>query len=207
MNLGILASHNGTNAQAVIDACADCVVPAKTVALISNNSKSGAAQRAVRAGIPFCHLSGRTHKTPEELDLAICTELERHEVDLVVLAGYMKKLGPLTLQRFENRVLNTHPALLPDFGGVGMYGSHVHEAVIAAGVSETGITIHLVDSEYDSGPIIAQLRVPVVQADTSVALAERLLSHEHHFLVETIKQIVEGQIQLPTTRDTPDCAP
>jgi phosphoribosylglycinamide formyltransferase-1 len=109
----------------------------------------------------------------------------------------MKKLGEKTLSAYQGGVINIHPALLPKYGGTGMYGMHVHEAVIAAGERETGVTIHLVDREYDHGSILAQSRVPVLPGDTAESLAARVLEREHTFLVETLKRIVDEEIALP----------
>jgi phosphoribosylglycinamide formyltransferase-1 len=134
-------------------------------------------------------LSSHTHPEPEALDAAICNTLVQHDADIVVLAGYMKKLGPRTLKQFEGRILNTHPALLPKFGGQGMYGSRVHEAVLAAGESTTGVSIHVVDAGYDTGPVIAQCEVPVYPNDTVESLAERVQTRERAFLVETLQAL------------------
>jgi phosphoribosylglycinamide formyltransferase-1 len=196
MNLGFLASGRGSNMQAVIDACKSGRLAARPRVVISNNSGSGALARADQEGIPRYHLSGRTHPDPAQLDAAILDALLRHEVELVILAGYMKKLGPRTLEHYAGRIINIHPALLPKFGGLGMYGARVHQAVLAAGEQETGVTIHLVDAEYDTGPIVAQCRVPVLADDTAESLAQRLLKQEHRFLVETIGKIASGEIAL-----------
>jgi phosphoribosylglycinamide formyltransferase-1 len=134
------------------------------------------------------------------LDRAILSALLRHEADTVILAGYMKKLGPKALSRFAGRILNIHPALLPKFGGQGMYGLCVHEAVLAAGETGTGVSIHLVDAEYDTGPIIAQARVSVEPRDTPETLAARVLQREHTFFAETLQKIVTGEITL-SSRD------
>jgi phosphoribosylglycinamide formyltransferase-1 len=197
VRLGLLASQRGTNLQAIVDACKSGRLAAVPAVVISNNSGSGAAQRAEREGIPFHHLSGKTHPSAEALDTAIDETLEGYGVELVILVGYMKKLGPKTLSRFAGRVINTHPALLPKFGGQGMYGARVHEAVLAAGEKETGISVHVVDQDYDTGPVIAQCRVRVEPGDTPDSLAERVVAREHEFLVETIAAIVDGQIPLP----------
>lgn len=175
--------------QAVIDACAAGAIAGQVVAVVSNNGDAGALRRARAAAIAAYHLSGRTHPDPAALDAAICAVLERHAVDLVVLAGYMKRLGPLTRDRFRGRVLNTHPALLPKFGGQGMYGLHVHRAVLAAGEVETGASVHMVTEEYDAGPVIAQCKVPVEPGDTAEALAERVQAQERRLLVEVLGQI------------------
>jgi phosphoribosylglycinamide formyltransferase-1 len=130
-------------------------------------------------------------------DEAICEQLSRHDVSIVLLPGYMRKLGPATLARFRNGILNIHPALLPKHGGKGKFGIHVHESVLASGDTETGVSIHLVDAEYDDGPVIAQCRIPVLHDDTPAMLQARVLAHEHEFLVETLNQIVAGSIRLP----------
>ena len=197
MNLGFFASGRGTNMQAVIDACNSGLLAAKPCVVISNNSTSEALARARQAGIPAYHFSSKTHPDPAQLDQVILAGLQQHRVDLVVLAGYMKRLGEKTLSAYQGRVINIHPALLPKYGGEGMYGAHVHAAVIAAGDQETGVTIHLVDREYDHGDILAQTRLPVLKGDTAVTLAERVLVREHTFLVETLKQIISGEIVLP----------
>jgi phosphoribosylglycinamide formyltransferase-1 len=197
MNLGFFASHRGSNMQSVIDACNAGLLAAKPCVVISNNSDSEALARAWGENIPAYHLSSKVIADPEALDDTILLTLRRHEVELVVLAGYMKQLGPKTLANYKNRVINIHPALLPKYGGVGMYGMHVHEAVISAGDPETGVTIHLVDAEYDHGQVLAQCRVPVLPGDTPDTLAARVLEQEHRFLVETLQNIVSGQITLP----------
>ena len=138
MRLGFLASHNGSNMQAIIEACKTGALQATPVVVISNNADSGALARAKRESIPHYHLSLKTHPTPELLDQAIFDTLIAHHVDIVILAGYMKKLGVKTLARFDGAILNIHPALLPKFGGQGMYGIHVHEAVLAAGEMKPG---------------------------------------------------------------------
>ena len=194
--IGVIASHGGTNLQAIIDACADGSLHAEIRVVISNNSRSLALQRARRANIPTSHLSAVTHPDPARLDAAIADTLTSRGVELVALAGYMKKLGPRTLSRYRNRVLNVHPALLPKFGGRGMYGERVHAAVIAAGESVSGVSVHLVDEEYDRGPVIAQSQVPVLPSDTPDTLAARVLQREHTLYPQTIQRIATGQLDL-----------
>jgi len=198
MNIGFLASHGGSNMQAIIDACKSGKLQATPAVVISNNSDSGAIARAETEGIPYYYLSGKTHPEPEELDRAILETFLRHSVDIIVLAGYMKKLGPKTLSRFRGRILNIHPALLPKYGGKGMYGIRVHEAVIAAGEKESGVSIHFVDENYDTGTIIAQTRVPVMPDDTPETLAARILVQEHILYPATLQRIVTGEIPLPS---------
>ncbi len=196
LRIGVLASGKGTTLQALIDATASKTLSAELVVVISNNADSGAGQRARDNAIPFYHLSSRTHPDPQALDKTICASLERHAVELLLLAGYMKKLGDHTVAHFCGRVLNTHPALLPDFGGPGMYGHHVHEAVLAAGVDTTGVSIHHVDGDYDTGPLVAQCEVEVLRDDDADALATRVQQRERAFLVEVLQSIIEGRIEL-----------
>ena len=197
MNLGFLASHRGSNMQALVDAAKDGRLHATPCVVISNNSDAEALARARREGLAAHHLSGKTHPDPERLDEAIRDTLASHDIELVILAGYLKKLGAKTLARYRNRVINVHPALLPRYGGAGMYGDRVHEAVLAAGDQETGVTVHVVDEEYDHGPILAQCRVPVLERDTIASLSQRVLEREHRFLVDVVEQIATGALALP----------
>ncbi|MGE0624463.1 MAG: phosphoribosylglycinamide formyltransferase [Pseudomonadales bacterium] len=189
MRIAALASHGGTILQAVIDACESGELDAEVSLVISNNSRSGAVARARTHDIPIAHLSSQTHADPADLDTAIEQALEDAGADWVLLTGYMKKLGPRTLERFRNRILNTHPALLPKFGGQGFYGRKVHAAVIEAGERESGATVHLVDGEYDTGPILAQVRVPVRPDDTPDTLEERVKEAERKLVVATLVEL------------------
>ncbi len=196
LNLGFFASHEGTNMQAIIDACKDGRLDAKPCVIISNNSKSGAIQRAKKEGIPYYHLSGKTYPEFEELDKAILDALKTNNVNLVILAGYMKKIGSKTLAEYKGKILNIHPALLPKYGGKGMYGTYVHEAVLASGDKITGVSVHIVDAEYDHGAIIAQCEIPILEGDTVESLSKRVLEREHEFFVETLQKIAQGEIVL-----------
>lgn len=191
MRIAVLASHGGTILQAVIDACAAAELDAQVVLVISNNSRSGAMARARTAGLDTLHLSSATHPEADALDGAMLCALKDAGADWVLLAGYMKRLGPRVLASYRNRILNTHPALLPKFGGEGFYGRRVHEAVLAAGESETGATVHLVDEAYDSGPILAQVRVPVRRQDDAEALEERVKVAERKLVVATLAELAE----------------
>ncbi len=195
LRLGFLASHGGSNMQAIIDACQQGRLDATPCVVVSNNSESTALQRARKAGIPGYHISAMTHPGPDE-DREILRVLRRHDVDTVILAGYMKQVGPETLAAFRGRMLNIHPALLPKFGGRGMYGKRVHEAVLNAGERVTGVTIHVVDDRYDHGRIVAQCEVPVQAGDTADSLAERVLQEEHRLYPATLQRIAAGEIVL-----------
>ena len=187
--LGILVSHRGSNFQAIIDACEAGYINAKVVVAISNNSQSIGLERARTADIPAFHLSSKTHPKATELDEAILGTLLAHEVDLVVTAGYMKKLGEKTLHQYHCQIINVHPSLLPKYGGRGMFGMKVHKAVLDSADTETGITVHYLDGNYDTGEIISQLRLPVKPGDTPESLAARILPHEHKLLVDTLKEL------------------
>lgn len=197
MRIAFLASHNGSNMQAIIDACKSAALQAVPAVVISNNSDSGAMARARQDGIPCYHLSSKTHPSPEALDESILELLQRHRTDIVVLAGYMKKLGPRTLAHYAGATLNIHPSLLPKHGGQGMYGVRVHAAVLAAGETESGPTVHLVDAQYDTGDVIAQLHVPVLPNDTPEILAARVLNAEHTLFPKVLQQIAIGEIRVP----------
>jgi phosphoribosylglycinamide formyltransferase-1 len=204
LSIGVLSSHEGTNLQTIIDACKEGRLDAQVRVVVCNNSSAMAIERARREGIPFRHISGRTHPEPHELDAAIASALEEHGVELVVLAGYMKKLGPRTLDRYPRRVLNIHPALLAGFGGEGMYGSRVHKAVLESGDALSGVTVHLVDEEYDHGPIVAQRKVRVLDDDTPESLASRVLEQEHAIYPETLQMIATGEIDLDRPNPMPE---
>ncbi len=196
LQLGFLASHRGTNMQAILDACKTGRLQARPRVAISNNSDSGVLQRARKAGVPSAHLSTYTHPEPGALDRAILALLQEYGVEVVCLAGYMKRLGPRTLAAYRGRVLNIHPSLLPKFGGQGFYGEVVHRAVLAAGERETGATVHLVDEEYDQGPVLDQIQVPVEPDDSVKTLSARVLQQEHRLYVRTLQRIASGEIEL-----------
>lgn len=202
IRLCVLASHAGTTFQAIMDACAmgPSRLDAQIALLISNNSASGAMARARGANIECAHFSAVTHPELGELDAATCRAMIQADVDVVVLAGYMKKLGPKTLEVFAGRILNTHPALLPLFGGPGMFGMNVHRAVIAAGAITSGASVHVVEADYDTGPVIAQRAVPVHATDSPESLAERVQSAERTLLVEVLGKIASGELALPFAR-------
>ena len=196
ISLGILASHGGSNLQAIMDACEDGLLKANVAVVVSNNSRSLALQRARNSGVPAYHLSSKTHSDDGDLDLAIKDILKKYNVDLIILAGYMKKIGPSVLRTFRNRVINSHPALLPNYGGKGMYGDRVHKAVVKAKSAETGISIHLVDEDYDHGAIINQKIIAVDSSEGVEFVKKKVQKHEHRFWVTTLNKIQKGEIDL-----------
>ena len=198
LRIGVLASHEGTTLQSIIDGCAQGRINARVVVVISNNSGSGALRRAAAADIETFHLSSVTHSRGESLDAAICAALQHARTDVIFLAGYMKRLGPRTLAAFPARILNTHPSLLPKFGGQGMFGDRVFEAVLAAGESESGASVHLVDAEYDTGTVVCQERVPVFPGDTVESLKARVQACEREAVIKTLAAIANGELVLGT---------
>lgn len=194
MRIGVLASGGGSNLQSIIDACSDGRLSGEVGLVISNNSGSGALERARGANIPALHLSSKTH--PADLDAAILDALRSHGIDYIALAGYMKKLQAKTLLAYQNRVFNIHPALLPRFGGEGMYGMEVHRAVIAAGAASSGPTVHLVNAEYDQGSILSQEEVAVLEGDDPESLQKRVLEVEHRIYPATLEAVSKGLIAI-----------
>ena len=182
--IAVLASGGGSNLQALIDAHERGDLPAPVVLVISDRANAGALERATRHGIPAVHVGRKQHADPEGRMLEV---LREHRVDVIVLAGWLALVGPRLLAAFPDRVINIHPGPLPRFGGKGMYGRHVHEAVLAAGVASTGPTVHLVNDRYDEGPMLAHVEVPVEAGDTADRLAERVLRAEHDLLWRVIR--------------------
>jgi formyltetrahydrofolate-dependent phosphoribosylglycinamide formyltransferase len=175
MRVAVLASGGGTNLQALLDTCQGSA-PARVVVVISNKATAGALERARKAGV-----AAEVLDDPSD-GAKIVALLRSYDTQLVVLAGYLKLVPEAVVQAYENRMLNIHPALLPSFGGPGMYGHHVHEAVLASGATVSGPTVHIVTAEYDRGPIVAQWPVPVGADDTPDTLAARVLEVEHQLL-------------------------
>jgi phosphoribosylglycinamide formyltransferase 1 len=187
--VAVLASHAGSNLRALTSAAGRPGSAFAVALVISNNSTSGALEHAREYGIPAVHLSGRTHPDPAVLDHAMLDALHRHRIDLVVTAGYMKKIGPATLDAHTSRIINIHPSLLPRHGGPGMHGQHVHESVLSSGDTVSGASVHLVTAEYDEGPVVARQEVPVLPDDTPPTLAARVLAAEHELLPATVNAL------------------
>jgi phosphoribosylglycinamide formyltransferase-1 len=198
ISIGILTSHSGTTAQAVIDACRDGRISGRISVVISNNSDAEVLRRAEAAGLPRRHLSRHTHQEPRLLDEAIRDELAARGTGVVLLAGYMRKIGPQTLAAYDHRVINVHPALLPGHGGQGMYGRAVHEAVIKAGDKVSGATVHLVTENYDEGPVLARREVTVDPGDDAASLEAKVRIAERALLVDTLAALSRGEISLPS---------
>jgi formyltetrahydrofolate-dependent phosphoribosylglycinamide formyltransferase len=172
---------------ALIDACRQGDVPAEVVLVVAPNDTSQAVELATTKGIEVAIVPYQQ----DDYATALLTALKSKNVEWICLAGYMKLLPVEVLQAFPNRILNIHPALLPKFGGKGMYGMHVHEAVIASGDKESGCSIHLVNERYDEGQVIFQLKCPVEEGDTPETLAARVLKLEHQAFAQALKGAIE----------------
>ncbi len=194
IRLGFLASGHGSNMIAIFNHCKAGNLDAEPAVVISNNSDSGALEYAREKQIPAFHLSTRTH--PEKLDSVITDTLKSHAVEWIILAGYMKKISPYLLEEFQGKIFNIHPSLLPKYGGKGMFGNHVHKSVLDSGDFETGVTIHLVNGEYDEGRILAQKKVYVKAGDTPETLAARVLKVEHELYSKVLQRVVAGEVRL-----------
>ena len=191
VRVAVLASGGGTNLQALLDACGPDS-PARITRVVSNNARAGALERARQAGVSAIVL----HDPDDARELLAALA----DAEIVVLAGYLRLVPAPVVARFARRMINIHPALLPAFGGPGMYGRRVHEAVLASGASESGATVHFVDEHYDRGPVIAQRTVPVRTGDTPETLAARILAVEHELLSQVVLDLArrlqsEGEIQ------------
>ncbi len=196
--LVVLVSGRGTNLQAIIDAIKDKKLNVKIVAVISNKKSAYALKRAESNGIEAIYLPVKKGESREEYDRRLAEIIDEKRPNLIVLAGFMRILSPWFVRKYRNMIINIHPALLPSFAG--LYGEHVHRAVIDFGCKVSGCTVHFVDEEVDHGPIIVQKCVEVKDDDTPESLAARVLEKEHEALVEAIKLISENRIELQGRR-------
>lgn len=196
LHLGLFVSGRGTNFQAIAEAVARKNLDAEIRLLVSSNPEAGALSYAADHGIPAQVIAKDQFPDRGSFVNAMISALRDRGVDTIALAGYMKKVPPEVVQAYHHRIFNIHPALLPSFGGQGMYGIHVHEAVLAAGCKVTGVTVHVVDEVYDRGPIVAQACVPVKTGDTPEALAARVLKTEHDLYWRTLQLVAEERVAI-----------
>jgi phosphoribosylglycinamide formyltransferase 1 len=196
MNVAVFASGGGSNFQALIDKAESGELHCRLVLCVVNNSSAFAVQRAKKHGIPWRHVAPSNFPGEQEYTNALLSLLREHAADCIALAGYMKKIPRAVIAAFPNRIVNIHPGLLPAFGGKGLYGEKVHEAVIAYGAKVSGVTIHFVDEEYDSGPIIFQGTVPVLDGDDPHALAARVLALEHASYWRVLDALARGRLSV-----------
>lgn len=197
LNIAVFASGRGSNFQAILDAIeSGRITQARICVVISNNAGSGALAIAREHGIPAHHVSQRQFGTETEYVGALKNILAGAGVNFIVLAGYMKKIDPVIVRTYRNRIINIHPALLPAFGGPGMYGMHVHDAVLASGATTSGATVHVVDEDYDRGPVILQRSVAISGGETPASLAAKVLEVEHELYPEVVRLFAEGKIHI-----------
>jgi len=185
----------GSNMQAIIDACKSGKINGEVALVLGVKDDAPAIERARSQDIPTLAISPKAYETTEAYDAAVFDALAAANIDLICLAGYMRVLGQNIVDHWRDRIMNVHPALVPSFCGKGMYGHHVHEAVIARGVKFTGVTVHLVDEEYDAGPIILQRVVPVDEDDTADTIAARVLIEEHRTYTDAIALFAQGRLR------------
>ncbi|MDR2694420.1 MAG: phosphoribosylglycinamide formyltransferase [Chitinispirillales bacterium] len=201
MRCAVFASGNGSNFQVLLDRkSSGDIGHADFVLMVGNNSKAGAFDRARARGIPALHIAPSRFPTEEAYAESLLSALSGAGVELIALAGYMKKLPPAVVSLYRNRVLNIHPGLLPAFGGKGMYGANVHRAVIEYGAKVSGVTVHFVDDEYDHGPVILQKAVPVLDSDDEQTLAARVLQAEHECYWQAVEAVAAGKIKVAGRR-------
>ena len=189
--IGVLVSGSGTNLQAVIDAVASGKLRAKIGVVVSNVATAGALDRAKKAGVPTAVLDHKAHPSREAFDAAVVEVLRAHQVSCVVLAGFMRLITPVLLDAFPHRVVNIHPALLPAFPGI-----HAQAQALAYGVRISGCTVHLVDAGMDTGPILAQAAVPVLDGDDEASLRDRILVKEHELLPMVLQWLADDRIEV-----------
>lgn len=202
MRLGVLVSGGGTNLQALLDAVADGRLAAEVAVVISDREGVYALDRAAAAGVPTAVVKTADYPDRDAFSAAVAELLARHGVELVVLAGWLKIFTAPLLSKYPDRIINTHPALLPSFGGRGMYGHHVHEAVLNYGCKVSGCSVHFVSEEVDGGPLLEQVAVPVKDDDTPDSLQQRILVEEHRALVRAVRWITEGRVHVEGRRVT-----
>ncbi len=200
VRLAVFASGGGSNFEAIAEAADGGALPLDVVLCLSDKPGAGVLERARRRGIPTAVLSPGSFDDEAAYVDALMATLDRHGVTLIALAGYLKLIPAPVVRAFRERMLNIHPALLPAFGGKGMYGMRVHRAVLDYGVKWTGATVHLVDEAYDTGPIVAQEPVPVREDDTPETLAARVLEVEHRIYPEALRYVAEGRVRVEGRR-------
>lgn len=191
LKIGVLASGNGSNLQSIIDSIAAGKLPAAVVCVICNNADAFALERAQKHGIPAIYLDHRSFAGREAYDTALVKTLKEHGVELVVLAGFMRIITPVLIGAFPMRIMNIHPALLPAFPGL-----HAQKQALQYGVKVAGCTVHFVDAGTDTGPIIVQASVPVLDDDTEETLSARIQKEEHRIYPEAVSLFAQGRLKV-----------
>lgn len=196
LKVGVFASGGGSNLKALLDATKVGQLHAKIVLVISNKAEAGALRIAREYDVTAVHLCQDHFASPDLFNHKMLDVLRKHRVEIIALAGYLKKIDSKIIREYKNRILNIHPALLPSFGGKGMYGLNVHKAVLDYGCKVSGVTVHLVDDEYDTGPPVLQRCVPVEPEDTPETLAKRVLAQEHRIYAEALQLFAERRVEI-----------
>jgi phosphoribosylglycinamide formyltransferase-1 len=200
LDIAVFGSGRGSNFYSVLGAIIAGKLKSNISVVISNNSKAGILEIAQQHKIPAFHISSKTEKSEQELNLKILRTLEEHRTNFILLAGYMKKIDFSIISKYKDKIINIHPALIPLFCGDKMYGENVHKAVLDYGCKVTGVTVHFVDEEYDHGAIILQKAVEVLDDDDTKTLAGRVLETEHELIVDAIKLLEDEKITLSGRR-------
>lgn len=200
VNLAVFGSGNGSNCRAILQAIRDKRLSATVTVIVSDRNDAGILKIASENDIPGYWICKEQYEHKNQFFDNLFRVLKQHKVDMIILAGYLRKIGPPLLEAYPERILNIHPALLPAFGGKGMYGLRVHRAVIESGVKVTGITVHIVDGEYDHGPIVLQKTLEVCDDDTPETLSEKVLQLEHRYYAQAIQYFAEGRCHVHQRR-------
>jgi phosphoribosylglycinamide formyltransferase-1 len=194
--IGVLVSGGGTNLQAIIDGTESGLINGQVAVVISNRKEAYGLKRADKHKIPAIYIGKGNYPDNALADQALLETLKTYEIDIIVLAGYLKILPPAIIEDYRNRIINVHPSLIPAYSGDGFYGMKVHEAVIEAGEKYSGATVHFVDEGTDTGAIITQEKVDVTSEDTAETLAKKVLAIEHKILVETTAKLCLGKVEV-----------
>ncbi|UCE23479.1 MAG: phosphoribosylglycinamide formyltransferase [Candidatus Zixiibacteriota bacterium] len=194
--VAVFISGSGSNLQALIDGTKAGILSAKIVLVVSSRRDAYGLERAAKENIDTFVFKAKKYATPEEAGEALLDKLAEHKVEYIALAGYLKLLPAELVKTYRNRIVNIHPALLPKYGGKGMYGHFVHEAVIANGDKESGVSVHLVDEIYDHGKVLEQVRVPVMPDDSPDDLAARVLKQEHKLYARVLEKLIKGKYHI-----------
>jgi phosphoribosylglycinamide formyltransferase-1 len=196
MRVVVFASGRGSDFEALVKASRRRKMGWKVVLLITNNPEAGAIEKAGKLKIPCRVINRADFPSGEDFLKTLIEALDKYQANFIALAGYLRKIPPALVLKFKNRIVNIHPALLPGFGGKGMYGSIVHQSVLEVGCKMTGVTVHLVDEEYDRGPIVAQRAVVVAEDDNAETLAARVLKVEHRLYPEVLTLFAQDRVQI-----------
>lgn len=196
LKIGVLISGGGTNLQALIDNIEEGNIDGEISLIVSNREDAYGLERGRLAGIETMYLDPKKYDTPEEYDLKLIEEFKKREIDLIVLAGYLRILTKTFIGEFKGKIINIHPSLIPSFCGDGYYGDRVHRAVLEYGCKITGATVHFVDEGTDTGPIILQEVIKVEEGDDVDSLKQKVLNIEHEILSKAVKLFCEGRIVL-----------